>query len=96
MRQIKSSGTKLERIIEKELLKRGFEFDTNAKDLPGKPDFAFRQTKKVIFIDSCFWHGCKEHCRLPKTNSEYWQNKISKNVKRDNEINQFTQNLIGK
>ncbi|WP_356948169.1 hypothetical protein [Fictibacillus fluitans] len=72
MRSIKSVS-KLEEIVSKELWRRGFRFRRNVKDLFGKPDFAIKKYKVVIFIDSCFWHNCPVHGHLPKTNVEYWQ-----------------------
>jgi DNA mismatch endonuclease, patch repair protein len=39
----------------------------------------------VIFVNGCFWHrheGCGNF-RLPKTNAEFWLQKISQNVTRD-------------
>ena len=49
----------------------------------GRPDFVFPLTKKVIFVDGCFWHG--HNCRntKPKDNKDYWQQKIVRNKKRD-------------
>ena len=41
----------------------------------------------VIFVNGCFWHG-HDNCsiyRAPKTNSEWWKNKIGRNIKRDKE-----------
>lgn len=41
----------------------------------------------MIFINGCFWHG-HEGCRyfvVPKTNTEFWLNKINRNIERDNE-----------
>jgi DNA mismatch endonuclease (patch repair protein) len=49
----------------------------------GTPDFAFPKSKIAVFVDGCFWHGCSTHCRLPRTNADYWMNKISRNVRRD-------------
>ncbi len=42
----------------------------------GKPDFVFLKYKIAVFIDGCFWHGCKDHCRMPNSNQDYWQKKI--------------------
>ena len=39
----------------------------------------------VIFVNGCFWHGhqgCKYYT-LPKTNIEFWKNKIERNRNRD-------------
>jgi DNA mismatch endonuclease Vsr len=35
--------------------------------LPGKPDFVFRRERLAVFVDGCFWHGCRWHCRMPKS-----------------------------
>jgi DNA mismatch endonuclease (patch repair protein) len=55
--------------------------------LTGKPDFAFPRIKIAVFIDGCFWHGCSNHCRMPSSNINYWNNKIEKNKIRDKKIN---------
>ena len=52
----------------------------------GNPDFVFAQAKIAVFVDGCFWHGCPNHCRMPKTNREYWENKIEKNKRRDRKV----------
>ena len=57
--------------------------------LVGNPDFVILKSRLVIFVDGCFWHGCNEHCRMPKSNREYWISKIDKNIKRDKLINQI-------
>lgn len=49
----------------------------------GRPDFVFRKARVAVFIDGCFWHGCKKHCRYPKSNAPYWINKIARNKTRD-------------
>ena len=54
----------------------------------GNPDFVFPKYKLCVFVDGCFWHGCKL-CpvgRLPKSNRKYWKNKIEKNRKRDKKV----------
>lgn len=41
--------------------------------------------RAAIFVHGCFWHrhqGCSNF-RLPKTNPEFWKEKISRNVARD-------------
>ncbi len=49
----------------------------------GKPDFIFPKQRLAIFVDGCFWHGCRWHCRMPQDNRRYWQEKISRNTARD-------------
>ena len=51
--------------------------------LIGKPDFIFRRQKIAVFVDGCFWHGCRWHCRMPRGNREYWRAKIARNSARD-------------
>ena len=54
----------------------------HAKDVPGTPDFWFVKRRIAIFVDGCFWHGCR--CsRLPAHNAGYWVPKISGNMRRD-------------
>jgi len=59
--------------------------------LPGKPDFVFRRKHLAVFVDGCFWHGCKRHCRMPQDNQQYWRLKIARNVMRDNETTRHLQ-----
>ena len=51
--------------------------------LPGKPDFVFRRSRMVVFVDGCFWHGCPLHGRKPASNLEYWGPKLERNRQRD-------------
>lgn len=85
MSSIKGKGTKPEIRFRKALFSHGIKgYRINYDKLPGKPDIAFVKRKFVIFIHGCFWHGCIV-CgrRIPKHNSEYWLNKIEKNIARD-------------
>ena len=54
--------------------------------LPGKPDFTFKKEKVTVFVDGCFWHKCPKCYREPKTNADFWRNKIQTNVKRDRKV----------
>ena len=49
----------------------------------GKPDFAFRRERVVIFVDGCFWHRCPKHSNLPVNNRPFWEKKLSANTLRD-------------
>jgi DNA mismatch endonuclease (patch repair protein) len=53
----------------------------------GKPDFTWRKERVVLFIDGCFWHGhdCGRNL-APKTNVEFWREKIERNVARDRAV----------
>jgi DNA mismatch endonuclease (patch repair protein) len=52
-------------------------------NLPGKPDVYFPKSKLAVFLDGCFWHGCKRCGHIPKTNSLFWATKIERNKARD-------------
>jgi DNA mismatch endonuclease (patch repair protein) len=92
MSSVKSKNTKLETKVSKELWREGYRFRKNVKSLFGKPDLAIKKYKIVVFIDSCFWHGCELHCRMPKSNEDYWVSKIDRNKKRDKEVTNYYQN----
>ena len=51
-------------------------------DLPGRPDILLRDGAVCVFVHGCFWHGCKDHFRVPKTNSTFWSEKIIRNSER--------------
>jgi DNA mismatch endonuclease (patch repair protein) len=89
MSSIKSKKTKLEDKVSHALWKKGLRFRRNSSKLFGKPDISISKYKVVIFIDSCFWHGCNLHGRIPKTNTQFWQDKISKNTKRDQAVYKY-------
>ena len=87
MRAVKSKDSAIEIKFGKALWAAGFRYRKNDKRLTGKPDIVLKKHKTVIFIDSCFWHGCKKHCRIPSTKRSYWTKKIKRNKERDKEVN---------
>jgi len=87
MSQIRSTNTKPEELVRKYLFSRGFRYRKNDKRYPGKPDIVLPKYKTVIFVNGCFWHK-HEGCRYfvwPKSNIEFWEEKITRNVNRDND-----------
>ncbi|MDR6978576.1 DNA mismatch endonuclease (patch repair protein) [Streptomyces sp. 3330] len=48
-------------------------------------DVAFTSVKVAVLIDGCFWHGCPEHATQPKSNAEWWRQKLDRNMARDME-----------
>ena len=89
MGRVRSKDSKIERQFRKELWGMGFRYRKNNNKLFGKPDISNAKKKIVIFIDSCFWHGCEQHLRMPSSNTEYWQNKIERNKRRDKAVNKY-------
>lgn len=85
MAAIRGKDTKPEVLVRKFLFAQGLRFRVCDRKLPGAPDIVLPKYKTVIFIDGCFWHGhegCK-YFKMPKSNVEFWQSKISANKARD-------------
>lgn len=54
-------------------------------------DVAFTSVKVAVLIDGCFWHGCPQHATQPKSNAEWWRQKLDRNMARDAET---TEHLV--
>jgi DNA mismatch endonuclease (patch repair protein) len=85
MRAVKGRDTSPELAVRKVLRGIAPGYRLCRRDLPGAPDIAYIGTRKAIFVHGCFWHGhdCKRGARLPKTNADYWTQKIARNRARD-------------
>lgn len=81
----KAKNTKPELLVRKALWQNGLRgYRLHPKNIPGKPDIAFIGKKIAIFVNGCYWHRCpKCNYPIPKSNSEFWENKFSKNIERD-------------
>ncbi|WP_128330761.1 very short patch repair endonuclease [Apibacter sp. HY039] len=91
MRAIKAIGSKDEIRLAKALWHLGYRYRKNDKTIFGKPDLVFKKQKIAVFVDSEFFHGKDwetEKFRI-KTNQEFWYKKISRNIDRDKEVNQY-------
>ena len=89
MQHIRSKDTSIEIKLRKALWHEGIRYRKNYKALPGKPDIAITKYRIAIFCDSSFWHGRDFEKKKPvATNHQYWDAKIKRNMKRDNEVNQ--------
>ena len=85
MAAIHGKDTKPEMVVRRYLWWHGFRYRLNHPRLPGKPDIVMRKYRTCIFVNGCFWHG-HEGCRyytIPKTNTEFWVNKVKRNKERD-------------
>ena len=80
--ELTTMTSKAERAFVLHLQALGFEFETNAKDLPGSPDVVFREKQFAIFFNGCFWHS--HHCQSKPKTDEWRQNleDIRKNDKK--------------
>lgn len=87
MAGIKGKNTKPELAVRSALFARGFRYRLHNSKLPGKPDLVFPCYRAVIFVHGCFWH--RHNCALfkwPKTQQNYWAEKLSGNANRDKMI----------
>lgn len=88
MTAIRAKNTKPEIIVRKFLWSHGYRYRLNHPRLPGKPDIVMRKYRTCIFINGCFWHG-HEGCKyfvMPKSRTDFWQAKITRNQERDIEV----------
>ena len=85
MSQVHSKNTTPERAVRRELWRRGYRYRLNDRRLPGSPDLVLPKYRAVIFINGCFWHGhrgCTKYT-VPKTNEQFWREKVARNIARD-------------
>ncbi|MBB3571131.1 very short patch repair endonuclease [Rhizobium sp. BK491] len=86
MARVRQKGTDVELSLRKELHARGLRYRLQVPLLT-KPrrvaDIVFPRAKLAVFVDGCFWHGCPEHASWPKSNAQFWCDKIETNRARD-------------
>ena len=85
MSRIRSTNTKPEETVRKFLFSNGLRYRKNDKRYVGKPDIVLPKYRTIIFVNGCFWHG-HENCKyfvMPKSNTDYWEKKIKRNIERD-------------
>ena len=85
MSRIRSRNTKPEKVVRDALWHKGYRYRLNDRRLPGTPDLVLPKYRAVIFINGCFWHGHKGCTKyiVPKSNVEFWQAKVTRNIERD-------------
>ena len=83
MSHIHSRDTKPELLVRRWLWSHGYRYRLNVKGVPGKPDIVMRPDHTAICVNGCFWHGHEGCCKIPKSNTEFWVNKIRRNQERD-------------
>jgi DNA mismatch endonuclease, patch repair protein len=83
----RSRDTRPEVLLRSALHRRGLRFRKDyvirADGRRCRADVVFTRQQVAVFVDGCFWHGCPEHGRTPRTNHEYWRVKLGRNVERD-------------
>ena len=94
MSAIPSKATRPEIALRKALWHNNLRYRVNYKELPGKPDIVFTKQKVVVFCDGDYWHGHNWAVRGLSSfeeeisgYSDYWKQKILRNIERDEENN---------
>ncbi|MGW5848332.1 very short patch repair endonuclease [Streptomyces sp. NPDC055254] len=81
-----SRDTSQEMAVRRLLHASGLRYRVNVP-VPGMPrrtiDIAWSGARVAVFLDGCFWHGCPLHATRPKSNAQWWQAKLDKNMARD-------------
>ena len=86
MSSIKGKNTRPEITIRKNLWSMGHRYRIHDRTVFGTPDISNKSRKIAVFIDGCFWHGCKRCYVEPKSNTKFWRDKISRNQERRKKV----------
>ena len=86
MRRVRTRDTEPEVALRRILHARGQRYRVDVRPEPWlrrRADIVFPRAKLAVFVDGCFWHGCPEHASWPKSNAQFWRDKIEANRARD-------------
>jgi DNA mismatch endonuclease, patch repair protein len=83
MSRLRTTGTGPELALRRELHRRGLRYRVNVRKLPGRPDIVLTRARIAVQVDGCFWHGCPDHAVAPRSNAEWWSEKLARNRARD-------------
>ena len=82
MSRIKGRDTGPERTMADAFSSLELTWESHVRELPGRPDFVFRDDRVAVFVDGDFWHGW----RFPQWRdklSDKWEAKIDATRRRD-------------
>lgn len=91
MRGNRGRDTRPELLLRSRLHGMGFRYRVAKRPVPEirrTADLVFTRARVAVFVDGCFWHGCPEHYRPARRNSEFWNDKIDRNKERDGETDE--------
>ena len=94
MSAIRSTGTRPELQLRRELHRRGLRYRVTT-NVVGKPDIVFVTARVACFVDGDRWHGNGWRLRgyrsfedeFRHANAAFWKTKIERNMRRDQEVN---------
>ena len=96
MAAVRSTGTKPELALRRELHRRGLRYRVTSAVL-GRPDLVFVRARVACFVDGDRWHGNGWRSRgyqnsedeFSHANAAFWKEKIARNVRRDREVDKL-------
>lgn len=91
MRANPSKDTRPEVLVRSALHRAGLRFRKHYTPLSSRRirvDVAFTRRRVAVQVDGCFWHACPEHGTQPSAHSDYWAEKLRRNVARDRDGDQ--------
>ncbi|MDY0341784.1 MAG: very short patch repair endonuclease [Coriobacteriia bacterium] len=89
MAAIRRRDTAIERALRSAIWSAGLRgYRVDSAKIPGRPDVSFGRAHVAVFVDGCFWHRCPQCYREPKSNTDYWRDKIERNVARDRTVDE--------
>lgn len=90
MRGNRKADTRPEVLLRSALHRRGLRFRKNhaivTPELRVTADVVFPGRQLSVFVDGCFWHSCPEHGTRPRSNTDYWDAKLARNIARDRRV----------
>jgi len=97
MAAVKNKGSKAETALGQAMWRLGLRYRKHPKKVLGHPDYAFLGPRVAVFCDGDFWHGLSwkdrgfnswEEQFEHMNNAEFWRDKITRNMLRDQQVNQ--------
>jgi DNA mismatch endonuclease (patch repair protein) len=86
MASIRGKDTSPELAVRRLLWARGKRYRVQDRRVSGTPDITSNRHKVAVFIDGCFWHGCKQCYKEPTSNVSFWREKLKRNRERRREV----------
>lgn len=86
MERQRTRDTAPEVALRSELHRLGLRYRVHTRpiaDVRRVADVVFRSAQLAVFVDGCFWHSCPQHGGVPKSNSDWWRDKLEGNRVRD-------------
>lgn len=86
MREVRTADTQPEMRLRAILHRRGLRYRLGQHPVSYvrcSPDLVFPGPMVAVFVDGCFWHGCPDHPSWPRSNAQWWRQKIERNRARD-------------